>query len=147
MWLRVVMADIADDKLEIVRTVGAFETVRAAKTEDVKESVRGITQGSAHVSVDALGSPITCFNSSANLRKHGKFVQAGLMLADHSHPSISIDQVTANELEILGSYGIQAYKYTTLLKMIKSRKLHPEKLTGIEPARHIVPRDFKSGQH
>jgi alcohol dehydrogenase len=41
-----------------------------------------------------------------------------------------MDQVVANEFEILGSHGIQAYKYTTLLEMIKSGKLHPEKLIG-----------------
>ena len=30
----------------------------------------------------------------------------------------------------MGSHGIQAYKYATLLEMIKSGKLHPEKLIG-----------------
>ena len=89
------MVDIADDKLEIVRKVGVFETVNAAKTEDVIESVSSITQGGDNVSVDALGNPVTCFNSIANL-KRGKRVQIGLMLADHSHPSISMDQVIAN---------------------------------------------------
>ena len=126
----VVAVDIADDKLEFARSVGAFATINAAETEDVIESVRSITQGGAHVSVDALGSPVTCYNSIANLRKRGKHVQVGLMLADHSHPSIPMDRVIANELEILGSHGIQAYKYTTLLEMIKSGKLHPEKLIG-----------------
>jgi len=126
----VVAVDIADDKLEFARSVGALETINAAETEDVIEIVRSITRGGAHVSVDALGSPVTCFNSIANLRKHGKHVQVGLMLADHSHPSIPMDQVIANELEILGSHGIQAYKYTTLLEMIKLGKLHPEKLIG-----------------
>ena len=126
----VVAVDIADDKLELARSIGAFATINAAETEDVIESVRSITQGGAHVSVDALGSPVTCYNSIANLRKRGKHVQVGLMLADHSHPSIPMDRVIANELEILGSHGIQAYKYTTLLEMIKSGKLHPEKLIG-----------------
>ena len=126
----VVAVDIADDKLEFARSVGAVATINAAQTDDVTESVKSITRGGAHVSVDALGSPVTCFNSIANLRKRGKHVQVGLMLADHSHPSIPMDQVIANELEILGSHGIQAYKYTTLLEMIKSGKLHPEKLIG-----------------
>jgi alcohol dehydrogenase len=130
MGARVLAIDVADDKLEFARSIGAFATINAAKTEDVIESVRNITQGGAHVSIDALGSPVTCFNSIANLRKRGKHVQVGLMLAEHSHPSIPMDKVIANELEILGSHGIQAYKYTTLLEMIKSGKLHPEKLIG-----------------
>ena len=52
------------------------------------------------------------------------------MLADHSHPSVPMDKVIANELEILGSHGIQAYKYSSLLEMINSGKLHPQKLIG-----------------
>lgn len=34
----------------------------------------------------------------------------------------------ANELEILGSHGIQAYEYGRQLEMIEKGKLHPEKL-------------------
>jgi alcohol dehydrogenase len=39
-----------------------------------------------------------------------------------------MDQVLANELEILGSHGMQAYKYPDMLEMIKSGKLNPKKL-------------------
>jgi alcohol dehydrogenase len=126
----VVAIDIADEKLEFARSVGALATVNATQSKDVVESVRSITQGGAHVSIDALGSPDTCFHSIANLRKRGKHIQVGLMLADHCHPIVPMDKVIANELEILGSHGIQAYKYSMLLEMIKSGKLHPEKLIG-----------------
>ena len=126
----VVAIDIADEKLEFARSVGAFATVNATQSKDVVETVSSITQGGAHVSIDALGSPSTCFNSIANLRKRGKHVQVGLMLADQCHPLVPMDKVIANELEILGSHGIQAHKYPTLLAMIKSGKLHPEKLIG-----------------
>ena len=52
------------------------------------------------------------------------------MTADHKHPNIPMDKVIANELEILGSHGMQAYKYKALLTMIESGKLHPERLIG-----------------
>ena len=126
----VVAIDITDEKLELARSVGANATLNATESEDVVESVRSITNGGAHVSIDALGSPVTCFNSIANLRKRGKHVQVGLMLADHSHPLVPMDKVIANELEILGSHGIQAYKYSSLLEMINSGKLNPQKLIG-----------------
>ncbi|MDX2499187.1 MAG: zinc-dependent alcohol dehydrogenase family protein [Deltaproteobacteria bacterium] len=126
----VVAIDIADDKLELARSVGAIATINATESKDVVEGVQSITKGGVHVSVDALGSPTTCFNSIANLRKRGKHIQVGLMLADHSHSPVPMDKVIANELEILGSHGIQAYKYPALLEMIKSGKLHPEKLIG-----------------
>jgi len=34
----------------------------------------------------------------------------------------------SDELEILGSHGMQAHKYPEMLKMIIDGKLHPEKL-------------------
>lgn len=83
----VVAIDIADEKLELARSVGAYATVNATESKDVVESVLSITKGGAHVSIDALGSPVTCFNSIANLRKRGKHIQVGLMLADQSRPS------------------------------------------------------------
>jgi len=126
----VVAVDIADDKLAFARSVGAAAVVNAREAEDVVECVREITHGGAHVSIDALGSPVTCFNSIANLRKRGKHIQVGLMLGDQHHPSIPMDRVIANELEILGSHGIQAFRYAALFEMIRAGKLHPEKLIG-----------------
>jgi alcohol dehydrogenase len=43
--------------------------VNASKVPDVIEAVMDITRGGAHVSLDALGHPATCFNSISNLRK------------------------------------------------------------------------------
>ena len=125
---KAVAIDITDEKLDFACSIGAVASVNAAEVKDVVESVREITKGGAHVSIDALGSPRTCFNSIANLRKRGKHVQVGLMLADHRHPAVPMDTIIANELEILGSHGMQAYRYWALLEMIQAGKLQPEKL-------------------
>ncbi len=126
----VVAIDISDDKLSLARAVGAVATVNASQVANVVEAVRDITQGGAHVSLDALGHPTTCFNSISNLRKRGKHIQVGLMLADHSTPAIPMAKVIAHELEILGSHGMQAHRYDAMLAMIHSGKLAPEKLIG-----------------
>ncbi|MCC6283228.1 MAG: zinc-dependent alcohol dehydrogenase family protein [Saprospiraceae bacterium] len=126
----VIAVDIAEDKLDLAKSVGAVATVLAGKTTDVVAEIVAITRGGAHVSIDALGSPITCFNSISNLRKRGKHVQVGLMLGDHKHPNIPMNKVISNELEIYGSHGMQAYNYGLMLDMIKSGKLAPEKLLG-----------------
>lgn len=89
-----------------------------------------ITQGGAHISLDALGHPTTCFNSISNLRKCGKHIQVGLMLANHSTTPIPMAKVIAHELEILGSHGMQAHRYDAMLAMVHSGKLAPEKLIG-----------------
>ena len=93
-------------------------------------AVREITKGGAHVSMDALGHPSTCFNSIANLRRRGRHIQVGLMLGEHAHPQIPMDKVIAHELAILGSHGMQAFRYTAMMDMIEAGRLAPQRLVG-----------------
>lgn len=126
----VIAIDIAEDKLQMARAMGAIATVNATQVANVVEAVREISQGGAHVSLDALGHPTTCFNSISNLRKRGKHVQVGLMLGEHTTPAIPMAKVIAHELEILGSHGMQAYRYDAMLAMTRTGKLTPERLIG-----------------
>ncbi|BAP45672.1 alcohol dehydrogenase [Pseudomonas sp. StFLB209] len=126
----VIAIDIADHKLALARSLGAVATVNARQVANVTEAVQEISGGGVHVSLDALGHPTTCFNSINNLRRRGKHVQVGLMLADHSTPAIPMSNVIAHELEIYGSHGMQAHRYGAILDMINSGKLAPEKLVG-----------------
>jgi alcohol dehydrogenase len=125
---RAVGIDITTAKLNKARSVGARAVINASRVADVVQAVRDITQGGAHVSIDALGSPITCFNSIAGLRKRGRHVQVGLMTADHRTPRIPMDRVIADELELFGSHGMQAHCYPEMLAMIAAGKLKPAKL-------------------
>jgi alcohol dehydrogenase len=127
---QVVAVDIDDAKLDFARSMGAAASINARKVDNVVEAVREATGGGAHVSVDALGSPVTCYNSIANLRKRGKHIQVGLLMAEQRQPAVPMDKVLANELEILGSHGIQAYRYPALFEMIRSGKLDPARLVG-----------------
>jgi alcohol dehydrogenase len=126
----VVAVDISDEKLEFARSLGAVAAINASTTGNIVKAIMVITSGGAHVSIDALGSPTTCFNSIANLRRRGRHIQVGLMLGDHNHPAVPMDKVIAKELEIYGSHGMQAYKYPALLAMIQAGKLSPQKLVG-----------------
>ena len=125
---RVVAIDITAEKLALARSLGAVASIDASQVEDVVEGVKELTGGGVHVSIDALGHPLTCFNSVANLRKRGRHVQVGLMLADQRHPAVPMDKVIANELEILGSHGMAAHNYAAMLDLIRVADLHPEKL-------------------
>ena len=126
----VVAIDISEDKLAMARAMGAVATVNATQVPNVVEAVMEITKGGAHVSLDALGHPTTCFNSISNLRRRGKHIQVGLMLAENSTPAIPMAKVIAHELEILGSHGMQAHRYGAMLDMVRTGKLAPEKLVG-----------------
>ena len=124
----VVAIDVTDDKLRLARSLGAAATVNAAQVADVAAAVAEVTGGGAHVSLDALGHPTTCFNSVANLRRRGRHIQVGLMLAEHSTSAIPMDRIIAHELEVLGSHGMPAHRYGAMLAMIASGKLAPERL-------------------
>lgn len=127
---KVIAIDITEEKLALARSLGAAATINAAHVEDVAEAVVERTDGGAHVSIDALGSAETCFNSIANLRRRGRHVQVGLMVGHYRHAAVPMDQVIAKELEVVGSHGMQAYRYDELLTMICSGMLHPERLIG-----------------
>lgn len=126
----VIAIDINDKTLDFARSIGAIALVNSKKEDDVVTVVKEISNGGVHVSMDALGSRETCFNSIANLRKRGKHIQIGLMLADDLNPSIPMHTVIANETEIIGSHGMQAYEYEPMLEMIKAGNLEPKKLIG-----------------
>ncbi|NEQ32816.1 MAG: zinc-dependent alcohol dehydrogenase family protein [Leptolyngbya sp. SIO4C5] len=128
--VHVVAIDIDSEKLNFAKRIGADAVLNAAEVNSVAESIKSITAGGAHVSIDALGSTVTCLNSIFGLRKRGKHIQVGLMLGDDRRPMLPMDLVIANELEIIGSHGIQAHRYSELLAMIRAGKLKPEMLIG-----------------
>ncbi|MDU8885029.1 zinc-dependent alcohol dehydrogenase family protein [Yeosuana sp. MJ-SS3] len=125
---QVIAIDINDEPLNLAKKLGAISTINGFNNPHIVEQVKSLTKGGAHVSMDALGSATTCFNSIANLRKRGRHIQVGLMTGGHTNAKVPMDKVLANELKIIGSHGMQAYKYPELLEMIKNGKLHPEKL-------------------
>jgi alcohol dehydrogenase len=127
---RVIAIDINDEALALAGSVGAEAVVNPATEPDVIGLVRDITGDGADVSIDALGSPATSFNSVACLRKRGRHVQVGLMPPAQGEAIIPMDQVIANELELVGSHGMQAHRYPQMLAMIEKGQLRPQRLLG-----------------
>jgi alcohol dehydrogenase len=105
-------------------------TFNASKTCDIAAEIKERTQGGADIAIDALGSPATCYESISSLRKQGRHIQAGLLLKENSDPPIPMAAVIANELEILGSHGIQAHRYPAIFELIRTHKVRPQKLLG-----------------
>lgn len=129
MGANVIAIDIENAKLDLAKKIGAVASINAKETNPI-EAVKSITKGGAHLSIDALGSPETCFNSVSSLRKRGKHIQVGLLLGDQLNPKIPMNLVISYELEILGSHGMQAWRYPEMIEMITSGKMNPELLIG-----------------
>lgn len=127
MGARVIAIDIDDGKLAMARAMGASEELDGSKLSNVAEAIRDMTKGGAHLSIDALGSAATCFNSISCLRRRGRHVQVGLM-GEHANVEVPMARIIAHELEILGSHGMQAHRYGDMLAMIETGKLAPQRL-------------------
>ena len=128
MGAQVIGVDIRDEALVLAESIGANYTLNAAEDDDVVKRIHELTQDGAHVSIDALGSQVTCRNSILSLRKRGRHVQVGLMLADEKDAMLPMDKVIARELEIYGSHGMQAHQYPAILSLMMAGKIDPGRL-------------------
>ena len=125
---QVIGVDVRAEALACARSLGAAHALNASEQSEVAEAIRELTGGGAHVSLDALGSRATCRNSIQCLRKRGRHVQVGLMLADDRDAPVPMNIVIAKELEILGSHGMPAHAYGQVFEMIRAGRLQPKQL-------------------
>jgi alcohol dehydrogenase len=122
---RVVAVDLSPQALDLARKFGAAECVNAAQVEDPAAAVRDLTGGGAHLSLDALGSPVTCAASVNGLRRRGRHVQVGLL---PQAPEVPMSRVIGLELELLGSHGMAAHAYPRMLELVRAGVLRPDLL-------------------
>lgn len=126
---QVIAIDIDPEKLALAKKIGALFTVNSRKQNPV-EAVQYISSGGVHVSLDALGKSQVAFQSVSSLRKRGKHIQVGLLLDKEKNTALPMNKVVSNELEILGSHGMQAHRYPEMIQMITAGKMNPELLIG-----------------
>ncbi|ONI61523.1 alcohol dehydrogenase [Leifsonia sp. ALI-44-B] len=129
---RVVAIDRNPDALTLARSVGAEATVVAAASvvaASVVDQVISITDGGAHVALDAVGSASTSTDALLSLRRRGRHVQIGLLSADEL-PRLPLDRVIGWELDLLGSHGMAAADYAAMLTLVADGTLRPQDLVG-----------------
>src|SRR6476646_2103986 len=102
---RVVAVDVSAAALEQARRLGAETEVDAHDLEAAVEQVRTVTEGGAHVGIDAFGSPAVVAASVRSLRRRGRHVQVGLLLGEDAATALPMDRVLAHELAVIGSHG------------------------------------------
>lgn len=140
---QVIAVDIQENRLATAKSCGAIAVVNASEVNDVSGEIQRLTTGGAHLSIDALGSRQTCYNSIACLRKRGRHIQIGLTLGTERDPAVPMSAVIARELEILGSHGMQAFEYPPMLRLIVCGILQPHLLLGetvsLQTACQILP--------
>jgi alcohol dehydrogenase len=135
---RVVAVDVAPAALAMARRCGAELTIDAGTTA-AAAAVHDVTGGGAHVSIDALGSPGTLTASIESLRRRGRHVQVGLLPAALGRPAVPMELVVAHELEIVGSHGMPAHAYGSMLSLVETGALRPAELITQEIALAAAP--------
>jgi len=114
---RVIVTDIVREKLDHAEGLGADFTVDASDG-DSAEKIREITGGGAHVSVEALGFPVTVAASIACLRPMGRHVQVGMPVGHHAVQEVNLNTVYSGNLALYGTRGMPAHRYPSLLALI-----------------------------
>jgi len=126
----VVAVDINEEKLAMAKQMGAVHTVNATK-DDAPTAVVQLTNGGAHVSIDALGEAVTCRNSILSLRTRGRHLQIGLTTKkEQGQVAFPVDMIVVRELQVIGTVGMQPQRYPAMLSMVESGKLKPGKMIG-----------------
>jgi alcohol dehydrogenase len=137
---RVIAVDPNPDALTLATRVGAVHAL--ASSPSVVEQIGEITDGGAHVAVDAVGSAATSTAGIRSLRRRGRYVQIGLLSADQ-RPEVPWDRVIGWELDIFGSHGMAAHDYADMLDLVTKGSLRPQELVGrtvnLEEAAELLP--------
>ena len=114
---RVIVTDIVDEKLEHAHALGADYAINASDGESANK-IKDITDGGAHVSVEALGFPVTVAASLACLRPLGRHVQVGMPVGHHAVQQVNLNAVYMGNLALFGTRGMPSHRYPSLLSLI-----------------------------
>jgi alcohol dehydrogenase len=129
---QVVAVDIAPSARAAALEAGAAASVDATglTPQQLGASVAQITGGGAAVSIDAIGGAATSLASLLSLRRRGRHVQVGLMTGDAAHAEVAYDRIVSWELDVLGSHGMAAADYPSLLEVVGGGQLDLARLVN-----------------
>lgn len=137
-----IAVDINDEALNLAKEFGAHITINSNETDAVQR-IMEITNGGAHVAVDALGIAATCQNAINSLRKRGRHLQLGLTTRDEKGMvELPVDLIVLKELQLIGSANMPVSRFPDLMRMVESGIIQPEKMitktVSIEEAADIL---------
>ncbi|MGB3688213.1 MAG: alcohol dehydrogenase catalytic domain-containing protein [Jannaschia helgolandensis] len=128
----VVVVDVVQEKLDHALSLGIDAAVLAS--DDTAAQIKEITGGGAHVSVEALGIPVTV-NASLNcLRVLGRHVQVGMPVGHTARMDVDMSAVYQGNLALYGTRGMPGWRFPSLLGLITSGRVDMSPLIAREVA-------------
>ncbi|PIC82992.1 alcohol dehydrogenase catalytic domain-containing protein [Sporosarcina sp. P1] len=131
MGAAVIGVDINEGNLELAKKMGAVHTINSSKT-DPAEAIRELTNGGAHISVDAIGRTETCLSSIGSLQKDGRHLQIGVISNNEGKVLLPANELLTKEIRFLTAFGMPVQRYTSLLPLVAQGKLTPGKMVNSE---------------
>ncbi|MEM2994765.1 MAG: zinc-binding dehydrogenase [Candidatus Bathyarchaeia archaeon] len=124
---KVIMIDMAEERLNFAGKLGADETVNAEKT-DVKEAVRRFTGGyGADVVIEAVGSPKTWEQALTLVRNGGTVLEFG-GCPPNTEIKLSTEQLHYGEVKVLGAFHTTPLHFRKALRLIASKAINVKPL-------------------
>jgi succinate semialdehyde reductase (NADPH) len=121
---QVIAVDLADDKLELARALGATDTVNG-RTANAVEAVRELSGGGVDVAFEAIGLPLTFTQATEMVRDGGRVVPVGIGAKGATAP-VEITRIVRRSISIVGSYGARArVDMPEVLKLVERGKIDP----------------------
>ncbi len=130
---RIVAVDVVPERLTHARALGAEHVINAADG-DTAARIREVTDGGAHVSIEALGIAATANASIECLRPLGRHVQVGLPTGHTAQMQINMNAVYMKQLALFGTRGMPAWRYPSLLSLIETGQVDVRPIV----ARHVA---------
>lgn len=129
---RVVAVDIAEEKLEWAKKLGAADGVNPSGEERVDKTLRALTGGGADVTFECIGLPETQEQAFASTRNGGRLVLVGYSA---SPMTLNSGRVMYREMEIVGSLGCRGADYPRVLELARQGKIA---VTDLVTARYAL---------
>ena len=115
------------ERLALARELGIPHTVDS-ETDDVEAAVSSLTDGyGAHSVFECSGADGVLEGVPPLLRKGGRIV---LLAFFHRPPSVDVDTLLKNELELVGSRGKRASSFRTALRLVEAGQVDLEPVIG-----------------
>ncbi|MGH1426007.1 MAG: zinc-binding dehydrogenase [Pseudooceanicola sp.] len=127
----VIVVDVVQEKLDHALGLGIDAAVNA-RDGDVGAQIKEITGGGAHVSVEALGIEQTVNGSLECLRPLGRHVQVGMPVGHTAQMNVNMSAIYQGNLNVIGTRGMPAWRYPSLLGLITAGKVDMSPLIARE---------------
>ncbi len=122
---RVVAIDVAPEKIEWARRLGATEAFDPGAVDRPDKEIRKFTGGGAHVAFEVVGKAATQELALTGLRTGGRLVLVGY---SPEKMALNAGRVMFRELEIVGSLGCRPVDYPRVIELVRQGRVRVEEL-------------------